>query len=299
MKGLLAWVVFLIFIIAFGAACKLSGDLPGAPPEVLTPQGIGFAETKFPTETVLATLTPMSTIEVLIPDETVTANDNSTAESEPHDEILSAQTTMISTPEVTVYSEDQREPKTQLPPSELDNARLIFTDDFNTIGGWIPGSTENYEYGYEDEAYQFTIRVPELSLWNVRSQSYPNTRQEIEILDFEGSNDGFFGLICRWQRPNVYYTFTLSNSGQLKISKNIFGEVTKLISKDIPIAEIGYPIKLRADCNENGLWLFINEEVQLFTTDVDLDDGQFGIIAGSGEQAPFAVSVDNFKLFVP
>lgn len=299
MRDLILCVIILAFIFLFGSACRMSGELPGAPPEGTNLDESAPSGLISPTNTPSATSTPVVTVVNSPTVETVFTDDSSTLEPKSQENPTPTQSALRITPDVTTQSEDQNTQMTELPDSELDDARLIFSDDFNTIGGWIPGSTENYVYGYAEDAYQFTIRIPGLSLWNVRSQAYPNTREEIEILGFEGSQDGFFGLICRWQRPNVYYMFTLANSGQITISKNFYGEISDLATKNISVSDLGFPIKLRADCSENGLWLYVNDEVQLYAIDTDLDEGQYGIIAGSGEQPPFSVSVDNFKLFVP
>jgi hypothetical protein len=194
-------------------------------------------------------------------------------------------------------------PNSSTPASPLDSATVKLVDEFDGGGGWAQGSSEGqYEFGYSEGVYRFDISDPDIDVWSVRGQTFPNVRQEITITAMSGDQDGYFGIMCRWEKPNSYYRFTVTPGGNFKITKIFLAIETDLAEANLtPFSEFEQqnPYRIRADCTGTQLLFYLNQQLVLSAEDNDIPTGKFGMIARTGLGGPIEIEVDNYALYVP
>lgn len=295
-------------VILLSAACNFRVEPPGSPP------GAVFAEPSMPTDAVVQTAPSQtaasSTTAVLpTPSNTVSRSAATTPSvtSSPEGSRVATGTATSELPATEVIT------PTVIPPTQtsgamrndeflspLENATLKLTDNFNGSGTFITASIEDsYSIDYTEETFRFEILDPEINAWVIRSQSVSNVRQEIDIVAGDGAVDGYFGLICRWESSSAYYRFTISLDGSVKITKvflNITTDLAQAQDKSYAPADSN-PVRLRADCSDRNLFLYLDGELILTAEDYEIRIGKVGLVAGTVGSGPLTIDVDNYELY--
>lgn len=311
------WMMLVLFFLISGA-CRFSDGSPGSPPNAVFADPVSVSATANITapENTPAVQLPTNTSPPQIPTITVTPvainSPTSTSESamptavpmtETPEQALTPEPGPVSTNMPTITAAPTQTTSESVATSTLDTATVRLVDQFDGGGGWAQGAVEDsYEFGYVDGVFRFDISVPDIEIWTVRGQTYSDLRQEITITDMAGDVDGYFGLICRWQKPNTYYRFTVTPGGTFKITRIFLAIETDLAEAQLsPFSEFSdqEAYRIRTDCTDSQLLFYLNQQLVLSAEDNELQTGQFGMLAEAGTGGSIQVEVDNYALYIP
>jgi len=180
----------------------------------------------------------------------------------------------------------------------------LFQDDFSdTSGGWAEDRTEGIT-DYEQGGYRIMVNQPSFYFWSTPGLSLTNVRIEVETTKLSGPDDNEFGIICRYQNPQNFYFLTISSDGYYGITKlvddqfSLVGMDNLLFSENINQGE-NSKNTLRAECDGTHLRLYANGTLLAETTDVDLDTGDIGLIAGTFDESGTDILFDNLTVADP
>ncbi|MDD5370495.1 MAG: hypothetical protein PHQ40_15540, partial [Anaerolineaceae bacterium] len=125
----------------------------------------------------------------------------------------------------------------------------------------------------------------------------------VEAVKNAGPDDNDFGVICRYQDENNFYSLLISSDGYFGISKMKSG-VHQVIGTDgmrfSPVIQKGNTRNLlRADCNGSSLALWVNGERLTEVQDSDFKSGDVGLIAATFNQPGVDLTFDNFIVVKP
>ena len=182
--------------------------------------------------------------------------------------------------------------------------RLLFQDDFTDLeSGWNRVTTTQGQTDYADGVYRIFVNEPTLDIWSMPGKDYKDVRIEVDALKVGGERDNRFGIICRANRPDSFYTFIVSSDGYYGIGK-ILGQDYRLLGMDAlqPSQTIlkGSALNhLRADCIGDLLALYVNGEQLIQVRDSEFDSGDVGLIAGTYESSGTDIRFDNLRIYQP
>lgn len=177
---------------------------------------------------------------------------------------------------------------------------LLLQDDFNSQAGWYTEENDRFKIDYLGGGYRFYIYTMNNPIWSVRSPTYEDVRIEVDASQVSGPQDGYYGLVCRYQDSQNYYLLVVSGVGDFGIGKVKDGDLRYLNFT----TEFGGRLRpegnrLRADCVGDRLALSVNGEEVLITSDSDFKTGAIGLVAGNRASPGTEVIFDNFVVLRP
>lgn len=189
---------------------------------------------------------------------------------------------------------------TNLPQEEIPAA--LFVDDFGTETGWVTEKNDRYGYEWIEGSYFIYVNVPSAQVHSVRSLDVDNVRLQTEGTQIAGPEDGYYGVVCRFQDANNYYAFMASNSGLYSIAKmenGNFNTIEDGLDETGDVLLQGAANAVRGDCIDQTLMLFINDQKLLEVQDDSFDEGVIGLIAGTGLEGGVRVLYNYFAILQP
>ena len=198
----------------------------------------------------------------------------------------------------------------QVPPFssslfKISSGAVMFQDDFsNPSSGWVNLIDEDYGIlDYFDGYYRVEVQGDHQMLWTGPGMNFSDVRLEADAIKVIGSPDDIFGVICRGTDQNNFYFFVISSDGYYGIGKMINGVQTLIDIPGLLPSEIitqGKAINhLRADCVADQLDFYVNGGKLASVNDIDLTNGDVGVIAGNLESPQTVVLFDNFSVLNP
>jgi len=181
---------------------------------------------------------------------------------------------------------------------------ILFTDDFsNTNSGWDRQRTTDGITDYDNGHFLIQIDQPDSDFFANPSKNFTDVRVEVEAYRESGDLDNNYGVICRYQGQNDFYTGMISSDGYYGIFKVKGGEYTLLgmdsMAKSPAIKPDSEKNLIRLDCKGSNLTLYVNG-VQLDTRqDADFATGDVGLLAGTYKNPGVKVIFDNFMVIQP
>jgi hypothetical protein len=179
---------------------------------------------------------------------------------------------------------------------------IVFFEDYEGSGGaWPPADEETYSYGTSEGGYRIIVKTFFVDIYSVRNREFTDVRLELDVKKTAGPDDGYAGLICRFQNSGNYYGFVVSGDGSYRIYKKSGGV----------IADIGDPgqgsivrtgdatNQIRADCVGSTLTLYVNGEIVLERQDEEFIEGLVGLVVGTQANPDVNVLFDNFLIANP
>jgi hypothetical protein len=194
-----------------------------------------------------------------------------------------------------------------LPNSAQDPAnlgRVLFKDDFSDpSSGWNRITTTQGETDYADGIYRIFVNEPNLDVWSMPGGEFKDVRIEVDTLKVGGERDNRFGIICRAEDLESFYTFVISSDGFYGIGK-ILGQDYSLIGMDAlqphdAILEGSALNHLRADCVGDTLTFYANGTQLAQVRDSEFQSGDVGLIAGTYQTPGTDIRFDNFTVYTP
>lgn len=184
-----------------------------------------------------------------------------------------------------------------------DTATLLYFEDFSGDSGWVAQSNENWGMGQADGGYFISVKISHAPIWSVRNQELANVRLEVDAAREAGSENGYFGLVCRHSNADNYYSLVIGSEGFFGIAIREGGEKLRFLVEggdEAGIIQIGSAINhLRADCIGSTLALYANGQKLVEVEDTTFETGDTGLLAGTRKEPGLRVLFDDFALYSP
>lgn len=281
--GLLFAGVFIL------AAC----NLPGTSQEGSQTTGQLYTQAA---ETIIAQLTsqataPQAGVSTPIPADTLAVPGLTMVATTPSPTAPTSTATPTMTPE----------PTATLTPSPTPV--LIFQDDFSKDRNWFLEKSKDFGFEYADGGYRVYVNLLNAPVWSVRGKDLADVRLEVDATRTGGAQNGYFGLVCRHQDENNYYSLVIGSDGSYGFMKMKDGEhdFVKEGKDEANVILRGEETNhLRADCIGNTLTLHVNDQKLLEVQDDDFASGDVGLLAGTRmTRGGVEVLFDNFAIYQP
>jgi len=183
-------------------------------------------------------------------------------------------------------------------------------DDFtNTDTGWAVSEGANYKVGYNDFAYQIYVGTVTSPIYSVRSWYYDDVRLEVDAQRRIGPDDGYVGVICRFNRDETdegtkitYYALVISPDGTYTIFKAKEGVLEVLLEDKASTGAINGADqfnRVRGECFGNTLRVYSNDRLLGEVIDSEFKAGGVGLMAGTRFVGELDARFDNFVLLKP
>jgi len=190
-----------------------------------------------------------------------------------------------------------------LPVEPTREAELVYEDDFSEDRGWWYTET-NDDFGFKflDDGYQIYINILNAPIWSIREYDSTDVIVEVEAALQEGPEDGYYGVVCRHQGEDDYYTLVISPDGSYGIAKMEDGEFEFLAEGNDQTGAIQGGIaknRVRGECIGENLTLFANGQKLLEVQDDDLLSGDVGLLAGTRLSGGIEVLFTYFAILEP
>jgi hypothetical protein len=188
--------------------------------------------------------------------------------------------------------------------SDIPPADVLFQDDFSDpSSGWDQVRNDEGVTDYEDGIYRISVHRANSDYWTHPNLNFSDVRIFVEATKVGGSDDNYFGVLCRYQDVENFYFFIISSDGYYGIGK-LKDNIQTLISSDnlLPSEEIhqGETTNyIQASCIGNVLTLYVNDQLLINNEDNDLISGDVGLIAGTNDINGTDIQFDNFRVFKP
>lgn len=188
---------------------------------------------------------------------------------------------------------------------ELPSGAILFQDDFSDpSSGWEHLSEDNIGIlEYFDGFFRIEVKGDHNLLWTGPGMNFTDVQLEVDTIKVIGSEDDIYGLVCRAVDDSNFYFFVISSDGYFGIGKMINGDQSlidfpgmlpsEVISQDKAINH------LRADCISDRLVFYVNGKKLISVRDVELSNGDVGLINGTLQSSENVVLFDNFIVLNP
>lgn len=188
-----------------------------------------------------------------------------------------------------------------------DGQEPLFQDDFDSPhGGWGADQREEFERGYEEGEYFIELHELNWFAWAYPGVQFDDVSVEMDVYPASGSQDGHFGVLCRYVDVDNFYYFSISADGYYAIFRRVDGGGLEVLTGDgsgmIPSPAIrtgGQTNRILAVCDEDDLSLYVNGELLEAVTDDTHARGDVGLGAGSGLEGDVRIQFDNFIVTKP
>ena len=206
-------------------------------------------------------------------------------------------------PSVTPAPTDTQAPGTQLPAgTPAPDYTLLFEDDFSNQTLWAIQTDDSFGFEYADDAYRIYANILNAAIWSIRDQEFGDVSLEVDASQTAGPQDGYYGLVCRHQDEDNYYSLAISSNGTFGIAKMENGEFEFLQEGTAQAGMINTgreTNRVRADCIGDSLSLYANGNKLLEVQDDDFNSGAIGLVAGTRLTPGVDVRYDNFAVSRP
>jgi hypothetical protein len=182
---------------------------------------------------------------------------------------------------------------------------ILFEDDFAfVLSGWPSWQDEYSAMDYANGGYEISVYEKEYATWATTGESFTNVDIQVEATFISGEFDSYFGIICRHKDTDNFYALTISNDGYYGILKTVqAGPFTLIPDEFLDYSDSinqGLDTNLiRAKCENNRMFLYVNDDLLLEVKDDDLASGDVGLIVGSATATETTVFFDNFTVRMP
>lgn len=174
--------------------------------------------------------------------------------------------------------------------------RLLFQDDFSNINsGWDRAVSGKNSTDYENEHYRIFIETPYQDIWANPSRYFnQNIVVTVDFSQTEGPSSSSVGLLCGYVDVNNFVSLSTTGDGHIELIQYENGERKILLDVDKDLSFLKDKNQLSARCEESSLTLILNKEIIAGLNNVNLVQGDVGIIVSAYEEANAEFLFDNF-----
>ena len=190
------------------------------------------------------------------------------------------------------------------PSPEATTVGELFRDDFSeNDSGWDRMVSEIGATDYDDKAYHISVEEPLVDLFANPGLSFDDVVIEVTAARQSGPVNNSYGVICRYQDEENFYTALITSDGYAGIFEVDQGKY-KLMghAEMIPVAAIlgGTGSNLiHFECIGKSLLLAVNGTPVDVQDDKSYDSGDVGLIAGTFDEPGVHVVFDDFVILQP
>jgi len=184
---------------------------------------------------------------------------------------------------------------------------VLLSDDFSETGsGWEQIENETGSANYVDGSFHILLNHPNDYLLSNYGQPFDgDVSVEVDARKIEGTNDNYFGVVCRYQDADNFYMLLITSRGRSAIGMMRDGEFG-LISPGLePLEMEGIKLDsatnhIRADCVGDQLTLYANGKQVSLAYDSSFVGGLVGLVAANGQIASkLDIRFDDFRVYQP
>ncbi len=186
---------------------------------------------------------------------------------------------------------------------DLDKDWVVsYSDDFDTSnkGNWTEFNGDDAVTQWRSSRFAFDVfaeGITAISTTNELSLDDVVVESEVYRMDDVLTND--MGLVCRYQDPDNYYSFSFGNDDYLAVYKNMKGDWISLFNEFVDVDLSAEFHKVAISCIGTELSLYIDDQLLVRVTDSDLPAGDVGLLAGTYGDTPVMIEFDNFVVYTP
>ncbi|MBN1536251.1 MAG: hypothetical protein JW908_05930 [Anaerolineales bacterium] len=186
--------------------------------------------------------------------------------------------------------------------TETPIPELVYQDDFSSKIGWTTTGGTNYGFEFINKGYQIFVKVKDVPIWSVRTNTHQDVQVEVDVMEVEDSKGGYFGLVCRHSGGAEFYALVIGSDGFYGIGKKGSGVFKFLKQGAVPPEanlSVDEPNRVRADCMGDTLSLYVNGIKVGEVQDSDYIKGDVGMVVGSRSKGTVTALFDSFAVFSP
>lgn len=163
------------------------------------------------------------------------------------------------------------------------NEQILYSDDFqDKTSGWEIIANADELKGYSPEGYLISVNAGSARAWETNDLVYQDIEIRTQVRLLTGAADSNFGLICRYQDAQNYYSFLISADGYYAILKTVEGKPEILGADSFTFSEAihkGDALNdLSAVCAGSQLSLSANGQPLLSVEDDTFGRGEIGLL---------------------
>lgn len=163
---------------------------------------------------------------------------------------------------------------------------ILFNEDFSDPGsGWQQVTSPAGETRYQNGRYEITIKSPNFVVWGLSGRDFDNFVMEVSGHQEQGSADGAYGLIFRYQNDQNFYELDVSTDGFVTLGRYQNNTWTALIDWTPNSAiNLGAATNhLRIEARGPHFVVYVNNNPIGKVDDHTFTQGDIGLVAGSRE----------------
>jgi len=183
----------------------------------------------------------------------------------------------------------------------LKEGQVLFKDDFSDLTTGWENVNNIYELkGYSENAYVISVKNADSRSWSVPGLRFKDVQVSVDAKRISGEQDTNFGLICRYQDPNNYYSYLISSDGYYALIRISEGEevllgMEQFVYSDV-IAQGDGLNKISISCIGDQLSLTVNGKTLHSVRDDSFCAGDVGLIVETREAGAASVLFSNFSV---
>ncbi|HEX9029064.1 MAG TPA: hypothetical protein VF823_07810 [Anaerolineales bacterium] len=184
------------------------------------------------------------------------------------------------------------------------STQILFQDDFSDkAGGWTTLKSDNKMIAYDQGGLRFFMNDKQFDYWSRPGLRFSDVHIEVDAAKRGGPDDNDYGIICRYQDENNFYSFLISSDGYYGISKMKNGEHSLIGADGMQVSDLinkgDNTNRVAVDCVGDALRLSVNGKKLFEVKDSDFSSGDVGLIAGTADQPGVDIVFDNFIVTKP
>ena len=190
--------------------------------------------------------------------------------------------------------------------TDTPQGMLAFDDFSDPDSGWGISSNEKISYYYAEGTYHMFVFAPDTLVWSVFGEITDNVILEVDAWPAAGQPADSYsemGFLCGYLDAQNFYYLTIRSDGHFGIFQ-MQANSEKFLYSDIweqnPTIRVdGSPNRLRAECIQDQLRLFVNNELMGEVTAPGIVSGRWGLMGGSFAWKDAHFQFDNFVASQP
>ncbi len=181
---------------------------------------------------------------------------------------------------------------------------VLFQDDFSQpIGKWKRAYSFQASSDYVDGFYSIAVHQPNSRAVSTPGLYFDDVRIEVDTKKVSGTEHNLYGAVCRYRDDANYYALLISSDGYYGIFANLNGKFGLIGVKLMPASNAIQPPPatnhMSASCNGDQLSLAINGITLTTQTDIQLSQGDIGLLVGSLDEDGVEIWFDNLSIIKP
>ncbi|MGH2606539.1 MAG: hypothetical protein ACRDG5_08090 [Anaerolineales bacterium] len=179
---------------------------------------------------------------------------------------------------------------------------VLFEDDFSDDGsGWDRVDESDRVTDYRNGSYVIRVNDTSSDAWANPGKSFTDVRVEVDATKADGDDNNNFGVICRSEGVDDFYTLWISSDGFWAIVKIENGDLDFLADWEThdAIRQGDATNHIRADCVGDELTLYANGTLLGSASDSAYSSGDVGLEAGTFDVPGTEIQFDNFVVYAP